>query len=206
MWVQEFTGSTGPAPLSWRTSISSGLCMSSPKHVLFLPQAYNKAFRVFYIYWNKLLFRRYIRTTGLTSPSRYRKSLFLCQLPSGGAALPQRYSHSPLICATHPFLLMVGWPSDTRISLEIPSGLQKVQIGHHCWGHPWDYVKCGGTSWPRHWHGSLVWPWIPMQAIMPAIKCTFSLPAVIMSPECNSKMEMYFQAPCIKEKVDSSVS
>lgn len=50
------------------------LCMSSPKHVLFLPQAYNKAFRVFCIYWNKLLFRHYIRTTDLASPSRYRKS------------------------------------------------------------------------------------------------------------------------------------
>lgn len=38
----------------------------------------------------------------------------------------------PLMRATHPFLLTVGWPSDIGISLEDPSGLQKAQIGHHC--------------------------------------------------------------------------
>lgn len=43
-----------------------------------------------------------------------------------------------------------------------------------------------------------------MQAIRPAVKCPVSLPAVTMSPACDPKMEIHCQAPCIKEKVDSS--
>lgn len=45
-----------------------------------------------------------------------------------------------------------------------------------------------------------------MQAIRPAVKYPFSLSAVIKSPECDPKMEIHWQAPCIKEKFDSSVS